>query len=144
MFASFDLVYHYISMSDNESIVVCIKAGKAARMSTMAAASIVKVRATFTFAKPGSNPATYIQDPIDISKHIGEIYASDYNELKERIAILAQGPDSNLYFHHDKSHVYPFNDSQYHSGAIYGRKQPRIDDEDRNSKVTSCYSSQNI
>ena len=63
-------------------IVVPIGEDKAVRMLNMSLAAPDKVCVTFASGKHSLQPSPYIEDPIDISESIGEIYDFDCNILK--------------------------------------------------------------
>ena len=73
-----------MSAKDSEAVVVRLKGVKGAKKH----AAKVKVFATFVFVKTGNNPSVYIENPVNLSEHIGDVYATDYIFLKERLASI--------------------------------------------------------
>ena len=119
---------------NEESLIVRFRASDVPKIAT----SIVKVYATFVFAKNGNSPSVFIENPSDISEHLGEILPSGFNVLKDRLTSVVDDSEYDLFFHHDKSHVYSFDESNLQHGAIYGRNEARRHyNKDRNSKITA-------
>ena len=119
---------------NKESLIVRFRASDVPKIAT----STVKVYATFVFAKNGNSPSVFIENPSDISEHLGEILPSGFNVLKDRLTSVVDDSEYNLFFHHDKSHVYSFDESNLQHGAIYGRNEARKHyNEDQNSKTAA-------
>ena len=57
----------------------------------------VKVRATFVVVKSGSKPLLYIEDPIDLSELFGEIYADEFDVLKQGIDSVVNSDLLDMY-----------------------------------------------
>ena len=63
---------------NEESLIVRFRASDVPKNAT----SAVKFYATFVFAKNGNSPSVFIENPSDISDHLGEILPSGFNVLK--------------------------------------------------------------
>ena len=95
----------------------------------------ISVRVTFVSTKRGSTPRIYIELPINITTHVGDIGIKQFEEFKRRICILVEEKEYGLYFHKDSANKYEFDESSLPNGGIYGLKQMR-EIEDGNKKIT--------
>ena len=96
----------------------------------------ISVRVTFVSTKRVSTPRIYIESPIDITTHIGDIGIKQFEELKRRIRVLVEDKEYDLYFHKDEANKYEFNECSLPNGGIYRLKQMR-EIEDGNKKITA-------
>ena len=96
----------------------------------------ISVRVTFVSTKRVSTPRIYIESPIDITTHVGDIGIKQFEELKRRIRVLVEDKEYDLYFHKDEANKYEFNECSLPNGGIYRLKQMR-EIEDGNKKITA-------
>ena len=85
----------------------------------------VHITVTFVTMKPGSKPTILIDNPINLSEHVGSI--SSYNKLLDAIDDLVEDNAHDLFFHKDPCHKFSFDGSTIQNSAIYGRHEKRSD-----------------
>ena len=85
--------------------------------------------------KPGSKPALVIDNPINLSEHLGCI--SSYDKLLDVIDDIVEDDAHDLFFHKDPRHKFSFNGSAIQNGAIYGCREKRSEDD--GGRATACH-----
>ena len=83
----------------------------------------VSVRVTYVSTKRESTPRIYIESPIDITTHVGDIRIKQFEALKRQICILLEEKENGLYLHKDSANKYEFDESSLPNGGIYGLKE---------------------
>ena len=97
----------------------------------------VHVKVSFVSSKRGVKPSVFIEDPIDLTRAIGEFDIGNFTGLKASLSNVVEDKDFDLFFHHDKNFKYTFEERALENGAIYGRKQKKSKDEEVGAKITA-------
>ena len=66
----------------------------------------VQVRATFVDVKVGYKASIFIEEPLDLMPYIGDLYADEYERLKEGINMIVNDPAYNFYIHNNDSYEF--------------------------------------
>ena len=97
----------------------------------------VHVSVSFSLVKNVSKPLLMIENPVDLTEEIGAFELTDYEGLKDAIHDIVKEPCYGLFFHHDSSHTYSFDEKPFQYGAIYGRREKKEEGEEAGKKITA-------